>query len=156
MKGVWMRGLVVAGALGVPVSAAAKPEQCKAQRDELATWLKQAAEKPTEVKPGPSSISKDLAELDASLDPKKKAPKLEKNAPNLPDRVFKKCAGMNAWMKTLSPLQLPEKRARIVAELPAQIEACGCQVEMPAVKELAYHWLNPAPPPTPPVSSPTK
>lgn len=142
----FLRVAVVSGALAAAFPVAAKPPTtCKPQKDELAAWLKRAAEKPVEAKPGPSSISSELAALDAA-DPSKRAPLLDKAGETLPDRVFKKCgAAFTDWMKSLSTLAPADKRAKIVAELPTRVEACGCQVEIPAVKELAYRWLNPSP-----------
>jgi hypothetical protein len=44
-------------------------------------------------------------------------------------------------MPSLSTLIGAERRAKIAADLPGQIEACKCQVEFPAVKELTWTWL---------------
>jgi biopolymer transport protein ExbD len=122
--------------------------------DDQVTLLFMTKKGPRVAPPGPSAIDPELAELDrvTSLsleeldhDPKdaKKLDELMKGGkPGIDTKVFARCPQVAQFQQSLQNLTPEEIMAREATELPKAIAACGCAVDMPSVKTLAWRWFG--------------
>lgn len=124
-------------------SSVAVDTTCRAKTTELAEWLKKAEAKPDENRPVASSIRKDLDALERPTAASQKAPQLATGRDlTIETKAFGECRPVHDLLSSFASLAPMEKRRRLIAELPGKVEACGCQIDMPAAKDLAWTWLK--------------
>jgi hypothetical protein len=100
------------------------------------------AGKATAVKPPPSSIAADLAALRETA-PENEAPLLSQTGePGLIDKVYQTCPAALEVARGLGDEATSARAEKLAASLPGAIEACGCQVDLGAARELYWAWLG--------------
>ena len=94
-------------------------------------------------RPPPSSIDAEASTRWPTPNPAKPAPDLAATAPdgNIASKVFADCAAVpQKLFPELGKLDPGEFDVAVVTGMPAEIEACGCRVEMAAVQRLMWAW----------------